>query len=322
VGGPPGKQFFTDKKPLQQLDDPTQCGSSDHNNPFVRHNVGTANLFDNTDPFAIATKDDDFPNPRIPQPAHRGALTDYVTPVLVDLWNTRPYLHDGSAHTLLDVIRPCNATLDDCLELGRGRNINGQHGITAILTPQQLNDLVAFEKTLTTGTVVGGEQTQIRTGTLSLSQVVLQFPRPGKHGKPPRAGARGAVRASGVLYPDSGVTVDPHAGVTVSLATPNGEQMAFLTAAVPMKGRGRLVGHTTLAGGKLALALSPHAGGYGFKLVAQRLDLSTIDTGNQDLTVALVIDGANFVQNRNLTGKKNVFKLPSKSHHKSKKAKA
>jgi hypothetical protein len=38
--------------------------------------------------------------------------------------------------------------------------------------------------------------------------------------------------------------------------------------------------------------------------------------------VALVVDGANFVQNRNLTGKKNVFKLPHKSKHKGKKAKA
>jgi hypothetical protein len=97
--------------------------------------------------------------------------------------------------------------------------------------------------------------------------------------------------------------------------------MAILTTAVPMKGGRQLRGRATLAGGKLALTLSPHAGGYRFKLVAQHLDLSTIDTGNGDLTVALVVDGANFVQNRNLTGnKKNVFTLPRKG--KSKKAKA
>ena len=318
VGGPAGKQFFTDKKPLAQLDNPAQCGGPDHNNPFVRHNVGTANLFDNTDPYEIALRDSNFPNPRLPQPASRGPLTDYVTPTLVDLWNTAPYLHDGSAYTLLDVSRPCNASLDACLQPGRGRNISGQHGVTAMLTPQQLNDLVAFEKTLTTGTVVGGEQTQLRTGMLSLSRVVLQFPRRGKHGKPPRPGARGGVAVSGVLSPDAGSRVDPSAGVSVSLAAPDGEQMAVLAADVPLKGRGRLRGHASLAGGKLTLTLSPHGSGYRFTLAGQRLDLSSIDTGNRDLTVALVIAGTSFAQNRNVIGKRNVFKLP----HKTKKAKA
>ncbi len=47
-------------------------------------------------------------------------------------------------------------------------------------------------------------------------------------------------------------------------------------------------------------------------LVGKRLDLSPLDTGNQDVTVALVAAGSNFVQNRNLEGKGRVFKLPRK----------
>ncbi len=313
VGGPPGKQYFTDKKPLQQLDDPSQCGGPDHNNPFLRHDVGTANLFDNTDPNAIALRDNNFPNPRIPQPAHRTALTDYVTPTLVDVWNTAPYLHDGSAHALLDVIRPCNSSLDDCLQAGRGRNINGQHGVTAILTPQQLNDLVAFQKTLTTATVVGGTQTEIVAGTLGLSRVVLRFPRAPKHGRAPRRGARGSVLAQGVLGVPRTLSIDPRTGVTVSIATPAGEQMAILSATLAMKGSGHLRGQAALAGGRLRLDLARHLGGYRFTLTGSRLDLSSLNTGNRDLTVALVISGTNFVQNRNLAGKRNVFKLPVKS---------
>jgi len=233
VGGPAGKQFFTDKKPLAQLDNPAQCGGPDHNNPFVRHNVGTANLFDNTDPYEIALRDSNFPNPRLPQAREPGAAHR-----LRDPDPRRPVEHGtvSPRRQRVHVARrqpACNASLDDCLQPGRGRNISGQHGVTAMLTPQQLNDLVAFEKTLTTGTVVGGEQTQLRTGMLSLSRVVLQFPRRGKHGKPPRPGARGGVAVSGVLSPDAGSRVDPSAGVSVSLAAPDGEQMAVLAADVP-----------------------------------------------------------------------------------------
>ncbi len=316
VGGPPGKQFFTDKKPLPQLDDPTQCGGPDKNNPFLRHNVGTANLFDKTDPYAIALRDNNFDNSRIPLPGHRGPLTDYVTPVLVDVWNTAPYLHDGSAHTLLDVVRPCDQTLDDCLQPGRGRNVNGQHGVTAILTPAQLNDLVAFQKALTTDTVVGGTQTQISAGTLTLTRVVLAFPRPGKHGKPPRPGARGSIVAAGVLRVLPSAAIDPTAGVAVQLATPGGEAMQIIAADLPMKGHGHLRGRAPVAGGVLTLVLNRRAGGYRFTLTGKHLDLSTLDTGNRDLTVALVIGGTNFVQNRNLAGKRNVFKLPRKNKRK------
>src|SRR3989442_12094200 len=140
------------------------------------------NLFDAESPLAIAQMDQIFQNPRVPIPAARGPLGDYLTPVLNDVWNTAPYLHDGSAHTLLDVVRPCDTTVDDCLEAGRGRNLNGQHGGTAILTPQQLNDLVAFQKTLTLATIVGTNERVVSAGALDLSRVVLPFGNPkGKH---------------------------------------------------------------------------------------------------------------------------------------------
>src|SRR5439155_1523464 len=125
-GGPgAGKQFFTDKRPNPSFD-PSQPGAADHNNPFVRHDVGTMNLFDAESPLAIAQRDQVFQNPRIPIPGARGPLGDYLTPVLNDVWNTAPYLHDGSAHTVL--LR------------GRGRWLLGRSAVgggvvTVALTP-------------------------------------------------------------------------------------------------------------------------------------------------------------------------------------------
>jgi hypothetical protein len=85
-----------------------------------------------------------------------------------------------------------------------------------------------------------------------------------------------------------------------------------------MKGHGRLRGAASFGGGTATLVLTRRHGGYRFSLNVKRVDLSTLDTGNRDLTLAMVISGTNFVQNRNLTGKKNVFTLPKKP----KKAKA
>ena len=70
-----------------------------------RHAVGTANAHDRP-----------------------GALFD--TPTLVEAWRTAPYLHDGSAATIRDVL----AT----------KNPQDQHGRTSQLTPEQLADLVAY----------------------------------------------------------------------------------------------------------------------------------------------------------------------------------
>ncbi len=54
----------------------------------------------------------------------------FDTPTLVELWRTAPYLHDGSAATLREVL----AT----------RNAGDQHGKTSDLTPDQLDELIEY----------------------------------------------------------------------------------------------------------------------------------------------------------------------------------
>ncbi len=60
--------------------------------------------------------------------------TKYDTPMLLSLYRTAPYLHDGSAATLRDVLATCNA--------------GDKHGKTSHLSPQQLDDLVEFLESL------------------------------------------------------------------------------------------------------------------------------------------------------------------------------
>ena len=58
-------------------------------------------------------------------------LTDrFDTPTLVEGWRTAPYLHDGSAATLQDVLTT--------------HNTHDRHGKTSQLTPQQIDDLAAY----------------------------------------------------------------------------------------------------------------------------------------------------------------------------------
>jgi len=313
LGGPgAGKQFFTDKKPNASFD-PGQPGAADHNNPFVRHDVGTMNLFDAEDPLAIAQMDQIFQNPRIPIPASRGPLGDYLTPVLNDVWNTAPYLHDGSAHTLLDVVRPCDTTVDDCLEAGRGRNLNGQHGVTSILTPRQLNDLVAFQKTLTLATIVGTNERVISAGALDLSRALLGFGDPKRRARSSRP--LGRFDLKGVLR-GAPRPIDPAKdGVVFSLATPQGGQMAILARTLALKGGGRrLVGRSSEGGGVVTVALARARRGYRFTARGRHLDLAALepdagDPRSRDLTVAFEVSGASFVRNRNLVARRNVFRL-------------
>ena len=307
-GGPaPGQQFFTDKKPNPGFD-PGQAGAADHNNPFIRHDVGTGNLFDAMNPLTIAQQNGIFQNPRVPIPGARGNLGDYVTPVLVDLWNTAPYLHDGSAHTLLDVVRPCDPTLDDCLEAGRGRNLKDQHGVTSILTPQQLNDLVAFQRTLTLGTTVGTNLRVVSAGALDLSRAQVKFPKQPRKGH--AASGKGSFAVSGVLR-GAPTAVDPTGGVVFTIATPAGEQMAILSRTLTVKGKKKsFTGRSTTGGGVVMVKLKAASGGtFKFTAVGKGLDLSALNTGNPDVTVAVEVSGVQFVRNRNLALKRNVFKL-------------
>ncbi|MBI5771940.1 MAG: c-type cytochrome [Verrucomicrobia bacterium] len=54
----------------------------------------------------------------------------FDTPTLIEIWRTAPYLHDGSARTMREVL------ID--------RNAADRHGRTSHLTPAQLDDLVAY----------------------------------------------------------------------------------------------------------------------------------------------------------------------------------
>jgi DNA-binding beta-propeller fold protein YncE len=65
------------------------------------------------------------------------ALTGLDTPPLRGLWRTAPYLHDGSAETLRDVLTT--------------RNPDDRHGGTSGLSEAQIDDLVAFLRSLDAG---------------------------------------------------------------------------------------------------------------------------------------------------------------------------
>ena len=54
----------------------------------------------------------------------------FDTPTLVECWRTAPYLHDGSAATLREVVTT--------------RNSQDKHGKTQQLSPQEIDDLVAY----------------------------------------------------------------------------------------------------------------------------------------------------------------------------------
>jgi len=59
-----------------------------------------------------------------------GALTGIDTPTLRMLWSSAPYLHDGSAATLHEVLME--------------RNASDEHGVTSTLTADEIDDLIAY----------------------------------------------------------------------------------------------------------------------------------------------------------------------------------
>ncbi len=62
------------------------------------------------------------------------ATNRFDTPTLIEVWRTAPYLHDGRAATLREVLTTFNS--------------GDQHGTTSHLTPAQIEDLVAFIRSL------------------------------------------------------------------------------------------------------------------------------------------------------------------------------
>ncbi len=78
------------------------------------HDVGTANQFHTL-----------YFSPSADQPSDR-----FYSPTLAELWRTAPYLHDGSAATLREVLT--------------SRNQENRHGHTSTLTAQETEDLTAY----------------------------------------------------------------------------------------------------------------------------------------------------------------------------------
>jgi len=60
----------------------------------------------------------------------KDSSAEFDTPTLADLWRSAPYLHDGSAATLKDVLTTKNA--------------GDRHGKTSTLTPDEINDLAQY----------------------------------------------------------------------------------------------------------------------------------------------------------------------------------
>jgi cytochrome c peroxidase len=54
----------------------------------------------------------------------------FDTPTLIELWRTAPYLHDGRAETIVDVLKK--------------HNPNDKHGRTSDLTDKQVRELAEF----------------------------------------------------------------------------------------------------------------------------------------------------------------------------------
>jgi YVTN family beta-propeller protein len=62
--------------------------------------------------------------------AYDGPMDKFYTPTLIEVWRTAPYLHDGSAMTIQDVLTT--------------RNVNDQHGDVSKLSSREIDDLCEY----------------------------------------------------------------------------------------------------------------------------------------------------------------------------------
>jgi YVTN family beta-propeller protein len=285
-------QHFTDKRPNPGYD-PRQTPRSDLNSPFVRHDVGTANVFDETNPFFIASDGPAllgftvFQNEQIPLPGNRATLNEYLTTSLPDAWNTAPFLHDGSAPSLLDVVRPCSTRVEDCFVAGRGRNVDDRHGATSFLSARQLNDLVAFQKA-PHGPIV--EAPGVEGAVMGLARLKIRF------GRTP---AKNKLLLKGTAQLRQSQRIDPLGEpVTVSIGRPAGEAMAIFARTVPagaMRAAKRGTAFTfkdpkgERADGVRALVIKIKNGRVSFQVEIAGVDLGAIRAAEVDYTIALEI---------------------------------
>src|SRR5262249_5858747 len=178
----------------------------------------------------------------------------------------------------------------DCQIVGKGRNIDDQHGVTSILSARQLNDLAAFEAA-PHGPV--GEVRSVSNAALDVQSLQISFGR-----KPSTDGLtmRGSAKLTQAQHIDPATT-----GVTVSVGLPRAGHMEMFSRTIP-----NTLGKTNKAGtsfkfvdkrtvddhgaplqGRLTLALKLKAGQLAFRFSGTKLDLATLKTKTPDLTIAL-----------------------------------
>jgi hypothetical protein len=194
------------------------------------------------------------------------------------------------------VIRPCDTATTDCNQKGLGRNIDDQHGKTAHLTPQQLNDLAAYQAA--PHNPVSTSETGIRAGVFQLTRATVKF------GK--RAG-KGSFVLEGTAAA-AGLPVDPATGgLAFTLAVPQGGRMVFRdvrgdAGAVKVSGGGRRI---RFAADGISVRMNrSKRGDYAVNVKGKKQDLSLLDNGARDVTAAVVVGGTQFVDNQVLTPKK------------------
>lgn len=156
---------FTDSS-LRRTDNP----GADTGLPFVMHDVGTLS----------AAAGDFSPN----------TLRALDTPTVKGVWETPPYLHDGSAATLMDVI------LD--------RNVDDRHGRTSHLTVAERTELVAYLEQLDDTVVETAATITSRPVVTGLSGEV-DLDGGSVWGVRVDAGAHGGIRVESVTLEVAGV---------------------------------------------------------------------------------------------------------------------
>ena len=95
-----------------------QCHPPPFFTDMAAHDVGTATAYRSL----YQVQGSDKPSDR------------FYSPALAELWRTAPYLHDGSAMSLRDVLTTCNP--------------HDRHGRTAGLAPREIDDLVEYLSSL------------------------------------------------------------------------------------------------------------------------------------------------------------------------------
>ena len=82
----------------------------------------------------------------------------YDTPTLLGVYRCGPYIHDGRAKTLRDVVSICNK--------------DNKHGVTSHLKESEIDDLVEFLKSLPF------EPPPTKTPNTVKDYTILSYPRP------------------------------------------------------------------------------------------------------------------------------------------------